>query len=89
MAVFWCLQNAFKSYVRMRDYCATSKQIIAMCLAVIKASTLQCHLRCNLTFDPHNTVGSCCTCPSLFSAASTCTEIVCPTLAQSLAAECS
>lgn len=30
------LQNAFKSYIRMRDYCATSKQIIAMCLAVIK-----------------------------------------------------
>lgn len=29
-------QNAFKSYVRMRDYCATSKQIVAMCLAVIK-----------------------------------------------------
>jgi len=30
------LQNAFKSYVRMRDYCSTPEQIIAMCLAVIK-----------------------------------------------------
>lgn len=37
MGTFDPLQNAFKSYVRMRDYCATSKQIIAMCLAVIKA----------------------------------------------------
>lgn len=30
------LQNAFKSYIRMRDYCATSKQIVTMCLDVIR-----------------------------------------------------
>lgn len=29
-------QNAFKSYVRMRDYCSTPAQMTAMCLAVIK-----------------------------------------------------
>ena len=38
--VFVChmcdMQNAFKSYVRMRDYCSTPAQMIAMCLAVIK-----------------------------------------------------
>ena len=30
------VQNAFKSYIRMRDYCATSKQIITMCLDIIR-----------------------------------------------------
>ncbi len=29
-------QNAFKCYVRTRDYCTTPKHIVAMCLAVIK-----------------------------------------------------
>lgn len=32
------LQNAFKCYVRTRDYCTTSKHIITMCLNVIKVS---------------------------------------------------
>eukprot|EP00899_Mesostigma_viride_P012739 jgi/Mesvir1/21466/Mv03922-RA.1 len=32
------LQNAFKSYVRTRDYCTTGKHIIAMCLNVICVS---------------------------------------------------
>ena len=32
------LQNAFKSYVRTRDYCVTGKHIIQMCLNVIKVS---------------------------------------------------
>jgi hypothetical protein len=36
------MQNAFKSYVRMRDYCSTPEQIIAMCLAVIKVREWQC-----------------------------------------------
>ena len=30
------VQNAFKCYVRTRDYCTTPKHIVAMCLAVIK-----------------------------------------------------
>ncbi|KAL0477532.1 COP9 signalosome complex subunit 1 [Acrasis kona] len=30
------LQNAFKSYLRTRDYCTSSKHIIHMCLSVIK-----------------------------------------------------
>ena len=30
------LQNAFKCYVRARDYCTTPKHIVAMCLNVIK-----------------------------------------------------
>ena len=30
------MQNAFKCYVRTRDYCTTPKHIVAMCLAVIK-----------------------------------------------------
>lgn len=32
------LQNAFKSYVRTRDYCTTSKHIVSMCLNVIRIS---------------------------------------------------
>eukprot|EP00238_Polyblepharides_amylifera_P015908 CAMPEP_0196584436 /NCGR_PEP_ID=MMETSP1081-20130531/47059_1 /TAXON_ID=36882 /ORGANISM="Pyramimonas amylifera, Strain CCMP720" /LENGTH=415 /DNA_ID=CAMNT_0041905639 /DNA_START=73 /DNA_END=1320 /DNA_ORIENTATION=- len=32
------LQDAFKSFVRTRDYCTTSKHIISMCLNVIRAS---------------------------------------------------
>mmetsp|Transcript_5331 Transcript_5331/g.11649 ORF Transcript_5331/g.11649 Transcript_5331/m.11649 type:complete len:465 (+) Transcript_5331:170-1564(+) len=32
------LQNAFKSYVRSRDYCTTSRHIITMCLNVIKVA---------------------------------------------------
>mmetsp|Transcript_27249 Transcript_27249/g.45593 ORF Transcript_27249/g.45593 Transcript_27249/m.45593 type:complete len:412 (-) Transcript_27249:404-1639(-) len=32
------LQSAFKSYVRTRDYCTTSKHIITMCLNVINVS---------------------------------------------------
>lgn len=32
------LQSAFKSYVRTRDYCTTSKHVINMCLAVIKCA---------------------------------------------------
>ncbi|KAL0044872.1 hypothetical protein WJX82_000746 [Trebouxia sp. C0006] len=32
------LQNAFKSYVRTRDYCTTGKHVIQMCLNVIKVS---------------------------------------------------
>ena len=32
------LQNAFKSYVRTRDYCTTAKHITAMCLNVIRVS---------------------------------------------------
>lgn len=32
------LQQAFKCYVRTRDYCTTSKHIIAMCLNVILVS---------------------------------------------------
>jgi hypothetical protein len=32
------LQNAFKSYVRARDYCSTPKHIIIMCLNVIKTA---------------------------------------------------
>lgn len=32
------LQNAFKCYVRTRDYCATSRHIVSMCLNVIKVS---------------------------------------------------
>ena len=31
-------QNAIKSFVRTRDYCTTSKHIIAMCISVIKVS---------------------------------------------------
>ena len=31
-------QNALKSYTRTRDYCTTSKHIIAMCLNVIRVS---------------------------------------------------
>jgi len=30
------LQNAFKSYLRTRDYCTSSKHVIQMCLSVIK-----------------------------------------------------
>lgn len=32
------MQSAFKSYVRTRDYCTTSKHVINMCLAVIKCA---------------------------------------------------
>uniref|UniRef100_A0A7S3R7C1 PCI domain-containing protein n=1 Tax=Dunaliella tertiolecta TaxID=3047 RepID=A0A7S3R7C1_DUNTE len=32
------LQNAFRCYVRSRDYCTTSKHIITMCLNVIKVA---------------------------------------------------
>ena len=32
------MQSAFKSYVRTRDYCTTSKQVVNMCLAVIKCA---------------------------------------------------
>ena len=32
------LQNAFKSYVRTRDYCTTPRHIVAMCLNVIRVS---------------------------------------------------
>lgn len=32
------LQNAFKSYVRTRDYCTTGKHVIQMCLNVIRVS---------------------------------------------------
>lgn len=32
------LQNAFKCYVRTRDYCTTSKHILSMCLNVIRVS---------------------------------------------------
>lgn len=32
------LQQAFKCYVRTRDYCTTSKHIVAMCLNVILVS---------------------------------------------------
>lgn len=32
------MQNAFKSYVRTRDYCTTGKHVIQMCLNVIKVS---------------------------------------------------
>ena len=32
------MQSAFKSYVRTRDYCTTSKQVINMCLAVMKCA---------------------------------------------------
>ena len=35
---FACMQNAFKSYVRTRDYCTTGKHVIQMCLNVIKVS---------------------------------------------------
>ena len=31
-------QNAFKCYLRTRDYCTTSKHILAMCLNVIRVS---------------------------------------------------
>ena len=31
-------QNAFKSYVRARDYCTTSRHIVAMCLAVVRVA---------------------------------------------------
>jgi len=31
-------QNAFKCFVRTRDYCTTSKHVIAMCLGVIRVS---------------------------------------------------
>ena len=33
-----CAQAAFTCYVRTRDYCSTSKHIVAMCLNVIKVS---------------------------------------------------
>lgn len=32
------MQNAFKCYLRTRDYCTTSKHVLAMCLNVIRAS---------------------------------------------------
>ena len=32
------MQNAFKSYVRTRDYCTTGKHVLQMCLNVIKVS---------------------------------------------------
>jgi 26S proteasome subunit RPN7 len=31
-------QNSFKSFVRTRDYCTNSKQIISMCLNVIRVA---------------------------------------------------
>ena len=31
-------QNAFKAYVRSRDYCTTSKHIINMCLSVVRVA---------------------------------------------------
>lgn len=34
----FAVQNAFKCYVRTRDYCSTSVHILSMCLNVIKAS---------------------------------------------------
>ncbi|EFJ45720.1 hypothetical protein VOLCADRAFT_63341 [Volvox carteri f. nagariensis] len=32
------LQTAFKCYVRTRDYCTTSRHVVAMCLAVIRTA---------------------------------------------------
>ena len=32
------LQEAFKGYLRARDYCATSKHILSMCLSVIRVN---------------------------------------------------
>jgi hypothetical protein len=32
------LQNAFKSYVRTRDYCTTPKHIITMCLNAVRVA---------------------------------------------------
>lgn len=32
------VQNAFKCYVRSRDYCTTSKHILSMCLSAIRAA---------------------------------------------------
>eukprot|EP00798_Chlamydomonas_sp_ICE-L_P013422 gene13422-19278_t len=32
------LQNAFRSYIRSRDYCNTPKHIVSMCLSVIRVS---------------------------------------------------
>ena len=32
------LQNAFKCYVRARDYCTTGAHVVAMCLAVIRVA---------------------------------------------------
>lgn len=31
-------QNAFKSYVRTRDYCTTSRHLLTMCLNVIRVA---------------------------------------------------
>lgn len=31
-------QTAFKCYVRTRDYCTTSRHVVAMCLAVIRTA---------------------------------------------------
>lgn len=33
-----CLQNAFKCYLRTRDYCTTPRHILQMCLNVIRVS---------------------------------------------------
>ena len=38
MTVNTALQDAFKCYVRTRDYCSTAKDIIQMCLNVIKVA---------------------------------------------------
>lgn len=32
------VQNAFRCYVRSRDYCTTSKHILSMCLSAIRAA---------------------------------------------------
>jgi hypothetical protein len=32
------LQNAFKHYMRTRDYCTTARHVIKMCLQVVKCS---------------------------------------------------
>jgi hypothetical protein len=32
------LQNAFKSYVRTRDYCTTPKHIVTMCLNAVRVA---------------------------------------------------
>jgi COP9 signalosome complex subunit 1 len=32
------LQNAFKAYVRARDYCTTSRHILTLCLSVIRTA---------------------------------------------------
>ena len=38
MAQHLCMQNAFKCYLRTRDYCTTSKHILSMCLNVVRVS---------------------------------------------------